>query len=117
MTLIAKYGMVRSARVIQDFYADVAEDPLLAGLFHKADIAELAEHQADVLIMVMGGAQSHTHRQIQHAHEGMGISVEQFDAMLKYLEEQLLNHGFDSADVEQILDAYRAYQPVVSGPN
>ncbi|MGB8360157.1 MAG: hypothetical protein WCE80_02025 [Acidimicrobiia bacterium] len=117
MTLSEKYGMVKSARVIQDFYAGVVEDPLLADLFHRADITELAEHQADVLIMVMGGAKSHTHRKIQHAHEGLGITVEQFDTMLKHLEDQLLTHGFEPADVKQILDAYRTYQPVVTRPH
>ncbi len=115
MTLIEKYGMVRSARVIQDFYDDVARDPQLAAFFEDVSISDLAEHQADVLVMVMGGAISHTHRQIQHAHGGMEISNEQFDVLLVHLEHRLLGHGFDPADVEQIIGSYRAYQPFVTG--
>jgi hemoglobin len=114
MMLIEKCGSVKSARVIQDFYENVIQDPLLRDLFHGVSIGDLAEHQADVLMMVMGGAHSHTHRQIAHAHRGLDITSRQFGAMLRHLESQLLRHGFDPADTEQIIAAYRDYQPVVT---
>ncbi|MGB8362088.1 MAG: hypothetical protein WCE80_11890 [Acidimicrobiia bacterium] len=115
MTLIEKYGMVKSARVIQDFYADVVKDPLLKDLFMTVSISELAEHQADVLVMVMGGARSHSDRVIRHAHAGMKINDAQFDAMIQHLKRRLLSNGFDRADAEQIITSYRGYQPVVTG--
>jgi len=115
MTLIEKYGMVKSARVIQDFYADVVKDPLLRDLFRTVSISDLAEHQADVLVMVMGGARSHSDRVIQHAHTGLRINAAQFDAMIQHLRRRLLSNGFDPVDTDQIITSYRGYQPIVTG--
>lgn len=115
MTLIEKYGMVKSAQVIQDFYADVVKDPLLSDLFQRVSISELAEHQADVLVMVMGGARSHSERVIRHAHTGMRINESQFNAMIEHLKRRLLSNGFDQVDTDQIINSYRGYQPIVIG--
>jgi truncated hemoglobin YjbI len=115
MTLIEKYGLVRSVQVIQDFYDDVVRDPLLADLFDKVSISDLAEHQADVLVMVMGGAHSHTHRQIEHIHRGFRISGDQFNAMIRHLENRLLTNGFDALDTDQIITSYRGYSAAVAG--
>jgi hemoglobin len=107
--------MVKSSRVIQDFYSDVVEDPLLGDIFRTVSISDLAEHQADVLVMVMGGARSHSDRVIRHAHTGLRINEAQFDAMILHLERRLLSNGFDQVDTDQIIESYRGYQAMVTG--
>jgi hemoglobin len=107
--------MVKSSRVIQDFYSDVVKDPLLRDIFRTVSISDLAEHQADVLVMVMGGARSHSDRVIRHAHTGLRINEAQFGAMILHLERRLLSNGFDQVDTDQIIESYRGYQAIVTG--
>lgn len=115
MTLLEKYGLVRSTRVIQDFYEDVLKDPLLASLFARVTIPDLATHQVDVLVMVMGGRDSHTPRQIRHSHARLRISDAQFDAMLNHLRLRLISNDFEPRDADQIVASYRKYHGAVTG--
>jgi truncated hemoglobin YjbI len=115
VTLLDKYGLVRTSKVIQGFYEDVLQDPKLGHFFDRVGITELAEHQTVFLNMVMGGTSGYTHHDIEHAHSPLGINHEQFEAMIGHLEERLANNEFDPEDVARIIAIYRVYEPMVTG--
>ncbi|MGA7096450.1 MAG: hypothetical protein WB245_02660 [Acidimicrobiia bacterium] len=113
LTLLEKYGWVTSVRVIQHFYEDVIKDPLLSHLFRRVNIGDLAEHQVEVLTMVMGGRRGPGPDRIHGVHVRLEISDEQFDAMLGHLRARLLSNGFESSDTDRIISSYRGYQQAV----
>ncbi len=113
LTLLEKYGWVTSVRVIQHFYEDVIKDPLLSHLFRRVNIGDLAEHQVEVLIMVMGGRRGPSPDRIHRVHVRLEISEAQFDAMLGHLRSRLLSNGFEPLDTERIISSYRGYQQAI----
>ncbi|MGC2241909.1 MAG: hypothetical protein WA726_13840 [Acidimicrobiia bacterium] len=113
LTLLEKYGWVTSVRVIQHFYEDVIKDPLLSHLFRRVNIGDLAEHQVEVLTMVMGGRRGPSPDRIHGVHVQLEISDQQFDAMLGHLRARLSSNGFESSDTERIISSYRGYQQAV----
>jgi hemoglobin len=115
VTLLEKYGLVKTTQVIQEFYEDVLADPKLGHFFDRVSITELAEHQAVFLSMVMGGNRGHTHGEIEHAHSPLGIGHEEFEAMIAHLETRLHSNGFIPEDVDRIIGIYKEYEPIVTG--
>jgi len=115
VTLLDKYGLVKTTQVIQGFYEDVLQDPKLGHFFDRVSITELAEHQTIFLNMVMGGPSGYTHHDIEHAHSPLGIHHEQFNAMIGHLEARLTHNEFHPDDVARIIAIYREYEPMIAG--
>ena len=113
MTLLDKYGLVKTTQVIQGFYEDVLADPELGHFFDRVSITELAEHQTIFLNMVMGGPSGYSHHDIEHAHSPLGIDHDEFEAMIDYLEERLHRNDFEP-DIAGIIAVYRKYEPMVT---
>jgi len=116
VSLLDKYGWVRVTHVVQEFYEDMLQDPTLGPFFDRADINELAQHQGVFLSMVMGGPKRHSHQAISHAHAGLGINHEDFEASIRYLAERLRTNGFDPSDTDEIVAVYRRYEPYITSP-
>lgn len=114
-SLLDKYGLLKTTRVIQSFYDDVLADPLLSHYFDRVSIAELAKHQTVFLNMVLGGDKAYHPEDIEHAHRRLGLNHEEFEAMIDHLEKRLRRHGFEADDVAHIIGVYRGYEPVVTG--
>jgi hemoglobin len=114
VTLLDKYGLLRTAQVIQEFYEDMLHDPRLGRFFESINIAELAEHQTIFLNMVMGGPTDYTPSDIMRAHAHRGITREDFEKMISYLRSRLARNGFAPDDVETIVSTYREYGSLVT---
>jgi hemoglobin len=113
-TLLDKYGMVMTARVVQDFYEDLLQDPALGHFFERVSIVELAEHQTIFLTMVMGGPMAYTTGDIVRGHSGLHIGHDEFEATIHYLAARLESNGFEPDDIDQIVATYRRYEHFVT---
>jgi len=71
--------------VVDDFYIRVLADERLAFLFAGKDLPGLRRHQVRFLSFALGGPNQYTGRNMQRAHAGLGITVEQFGAVAGHL--------------------------------
>ena len=116
-TMLEKYGRGRLARIVSSFYSDVLRSRRLAPYFADASIAGLIEHQSQFLAMVMGGPPAQTEIELEVAHQRLGITADDFDEMLRLLENTLGSFGVDPADVAQVMSRYRQMQGSVVNPS
>ena len=68
--------------VVDDFVNRVAADSRINGKFANADIARLKAMLVDQICEASGGPCKYTGRDMKSAHVGMGITGEQFDALV-----------------------------------
>lgn len=89
--------------VVSDFYDRVFEDPQLEPYFEDIDREALFAHQVQFISSVAGGPVSYDGTDMQAAHEGMGITGDDFGRVATYLGEALRENGVPEDDVEAIL--------------
>lgn len=101
--------------VVSDFYDRVFDDPLLEPYFENTDRDALYVHQVQFVSSVTGGPVSYEGTDMQHAHEGMGITEEAFERVATYLREALRENDVDEDDAEAILETVAEPKPDVVG--
>lgn len=111
--MIDKYGRVQVHQVVSGFYGAVLRSDRLAPYFEGVDVHGLMQHQAAFLAAVMGGPKQHSDRDIEKAHQGLGVDPGDFEEMIRLLRESLEKLDFDAEDIEIITDRYYAYEPAV----
>lgn len=113
-SLLEKYGLLKTTRVIQGFYEDVLADPRLAHLFDRVTITELAELQTRFLNMVMGGR---SRQAADHVDEERTLQVDEagLEEVISHLETRLQKGGFEEQDVDYIVGVYRKHGPLAMG--
>lgn len=68
--------------VVDDFVARVAADNRINGRFANTDIPRLKAMLVDQICEASGGPCKYTGKDMRSAHAGMGITSEQFDALV-----------------------------------
>jgi hemoglobin len=68
--------------VVDDFVGRVANDSRINGKFANADIPRLKTMLVDQICQAAGGPCTYTGRDMKTVHAGMGITNEQFDALV-----------------------------------
>ena len=87
------------AVVVEAFYSRILGDPTLAPMFQTVDLSAQKRHMVHFLSQALGGPKQYQGRDIKAAHQGLGITPEQFDQVAHHLVETL--NGFD-VDLEYI---------------
>lgn len=90
------------AAAVDDFYVRVLADPALAPFFDDTDMARLKAHQRAFLAAAIGGGDLYSGRDMAGAHDGLGISNENFDAVVGHLVATLTALGVPPETIEQI---------------
>lgn len=111
--LLERHGRAKVAQIVASFYNDVLGSPRLARYFHNVSIPGLVEHQAMFLATTMGAPSLFSADDIRYAHAHLEIGGEDFEEMLRLLEDALLRHGFTRAECDEVLSAYRSFQDQV----
>jgi hemoglobin len=96
-------GAASIAAVVDDFYVRVLADDLLASMFASIDLAHLRRHQARFIGYALGGPNQYTGRSMQRAHEGLGITPDQFAAVAGHLSDALVAAGVPGANVAAVV--------------
>lgn len=106
--------------VVDDFYDRVLTDERVLHHFEDSDTTELRAHQAQFISTVTGGPVEYSGKDMREAHEGMGITDEEFDVVAEHLDDALAENDVSEDDREQVLAEVEALRPeiveVESGP-
>jgi hemoglobin len=90
---------------VEIFYGKVLDDPSLAGFFDKVDMADLQAHQRAFIGAALGGPESYEGRSMKEAHAGLGITSDDFDAVVGHLGETLTELGVPGPTIGTIAGA------------
>jgi hemoglobin len=95
--------------VVDDFVPAAAADPKVdftrGGKWQASDafVATLKDHLAAMLGSAFGGPQKYTGRTMKVAHQGMGITTAQFEAIAGHLKAALEKHKVPKAEIAEIM--------------
>jgi len=96
-------------RLVERFYAGVAEDPILRPLYPEQDLGPAAERLRMFLIQYWGGPTTYSeqrgHPRLRMRHVPFTIGTAQRDAWLRHMREALDSLGLPPA-YEQLLWQY-----------
>jgi hemoglobin len=91
--------------VVDDFVANVVADDRINKYFAKADPAKLKEHLVNQICEASGGPCKYEGKDMKAAHAGMGITDEDFNALVEDLKKALDKHNVGAEEQEALLGA------------
>lgn len=98
-------GKPAIAAVVDDFVGRVAADTRINGKFANANIPRLKSQLVDQICQASGGPCTYTGRDMKSAHAGMGISGEEFDALVGDLVATLNKFKVGDREKNELLGA------------
>ncbi|KYH27112.1 bacterial-like globin [Halalkalicoccus paucihalophilus] len=115
-TLYERLGGEESIEAVVDrFYGYVMDDDLVNGYFEDTDMQKQIAHQTQFISSVTGGPVEYSGEDMYAAHEGMGISEEEFNAIAKHLNTALKEFDVPESDREDVLDEIASYEDDIVG--
>ncbi|KDS91271.1 globin [Halorubrum saccharovorum] len=96
--------------VVDEFYDRVLDDEQVAHHFDDVDMAAQRTHQTAFLSAVAGGPRAYEGDGMETAHEGLGITDAEFDAIATHLDNALREFDVDDTDREAVLEAVEAFR-------
>ena len=113
-TLYQRLGAENAIRAaVDEFYARVTADPLLAGYFASTDMASLRRHQVAMLSQATGGPKEYSGADMDRAHAGLAITDEAFTAVVGHLVGSLQHLGVGSAEIDEVVAALAPLRPAI----
>ncbi|ADJ13443.1 group I truncated hemoglobin [Halalkalicoccus jeotgali] len=101
--------------VVDQFYGYVMDDELVNSYFEDVDMQRQIAHQTQFISSVTGGPVQYTGEDMRAAHEGMGITPEEFDAIAKHLNTALKDFDVPADDREAVMTEIASYQDDIVG--
>lgn len=120
MTLFDKYGGVSTVTlIVLAFYKEVLVNPKLKPYFEGIDAERLIHHQIGFISHLLGKpANIHIERVLKNSHKGRRISEDAFYEVLYLLQEVLVDHKMEEADINAVADLVLSYKnDIVELPN
>jgi truncated hemoglobin YjbI len=90
-------------------------DPRTADVFAGVDLVSLADHQHDLVAMLLGGRGDYRGRGLRQAHAGLGLDDGHFDAFLEHLAAALAAMGTAPDVTDDVTAAFAALRDDVVG--
>ena len=97
--------------VVDDFVTRVANDPRINGKFAGANIPRLKALLVEQICAASGGPCAYTGRDMKTTHAGMGITNEQFDALVGDLVAALNKFQVGEREKKELLGALGPMRP------
>jgi hemoglobin len=99
-------GMDAIKAVVKDFVEEqVAKDTRINHFFANSDLAKLQGHLADQICEAAGGPCKYTGRNMRESHAGMGVSAEDFSALVDDLQKSLAKFDVGAQEQQELLGA------------
>jgi hemoglobin len=92
--------------VVEEFYARVLADEKVRDLFKNTDMEKQKRHQAAFIAYATGGPNRYQGRTIKKAHEGLGITEEQFMAVATHLSDSLKHFNVPQHLIDQVIELF-----------
>jgi hemoglobin len=116
-TAVSDYDVIGGgpavSAVVNDFYDRVLADPKLAPYFEEVDLARLKRHQVLLVTKVLGGPNNYSGRSLEEAHEGLGITRDEFTAVVNHLAAAMKAAGVPNDIIARAGAAVAATEPDV----
>jgi len=96
--------------VVDEFYDRVLDDERVAHHFDDVEMAAQRTHQTTFLSAVTGGPVVYEGDDMEAAHEGLGITDAEFDAIAAHLDDAFREFDVDDATRETVLDAVDGFR-------
>jgi hemoglobin len=104
-------GGAAVAAVVDRFYGLVLDDDRLRAYFDGVEMVRLKRHQVALVSQVMGGPVEYSGRDLRAAHQGKGISSDDFGAVAGHLVTALTEAGVEAAIIDRTVTAVAGTQP------
>lgn len=115
-TLYERLGGEESIEAVVDrFYEHVMADDLVNGYFEDVDMQRQIAHQTQFISSVTGGPVEYSGEDMATAHEGMGITEEEFYAIADHLDTALAEFDVPEDDREDVLEEIASYEDAIVG--
>jgi hemoglobin len=106
-TLFDKYGgFSKISRVVLSFYDTLLDSDDIGPFFDEVDMSRMVDHQTKFVASLLGGPAAYTDNQLRQLHSHLKIEDAHFDELKIVLAETLENHGFDTDDIEAVLQEF-----------
>ena len=96
-------GLDAITAVVDSFSARCAGDDRINGKFARTDIPRLRKMLVDQVCEATGGPCTYTGRNMLEAHDGMGVTAGEFDALVEDLVATLDEFGVPMAERDELL--------------
>lgn len=107
-------GGRRVSEVVEEFYRNMLDDPLLAHYFDGLDVQRVKAHQYAFLTVSSGGPRHYVGRPLARAHSGLGITPEHFDRALGHLAAAMKEVGVRDQEIDGLIEELRPYRAQVA---
>jgi hemoglobin len=97
--------------VVNDFYERILSDPQLAPYFEDVDLARLKRHQVLMVTKVLGGPDNYNGRPLDEAHDGLGITSDDFAAVAGHLTDAMKDAGVPDDIVTRAITVVASTEP------
>ena len=98
------------AAVVDRFYERVIADEQVAHYFDDVDMQKQRAHQTQFISAVAGGPVDYSGEDMEAAHDDLGITKSDFDAIVAHLEASLEEFDVPADDRTAVLDAVGQYE-------
>lgn len=113
-SLFERYGGIDTVReIVAEFYERVLDSAQLHPYFEKAEMGPLVDHQAQFIAALMGGPASFSDEQLHRVHASLDVTPEDFAEMASILQETMEDFDLAFDDVDIVMQAFRAKQPLI----
>lgn len=89
--------------VVSDFVSNVGADGRINKFFAKTDLDKLKLHLVNQICQASGGPCKYTGRSMKEAHQGMGVSGSDFNALVEDLVKSLNKFNVDKTAQDELL--------------
>ncbi|TMT85211.1 group 1 truncated hemoglobin [Haloterrigena sp. H1] len=98
------------AAVVDEFYDRVVADEQVAYYFEDVDMQQQRAHQTQFISSVAGGPIEYSGDDMETAHDHLGITPSEFEAIATHLGDALAAFDVDEDDRQAVLEAVASYQ-------
>ncbi|APX97541.1 group I truncated hemoglobin [Natronorubrum daqingense] len=103
-------GQEAIGAVVERFYERVLADEQVAHYFDDVDMQKQRAHQTQFISAVAGGPVDYSGEDMETAHEDLGITTADFNAIAAHLEATLEAFEVDADDRDAVLAAVGEYE-------
>lgn len=108
-------GHTGVAAMVENFYRHVLQDPALAPFFKHTSMDRLHRMQIEFFTVALDGPVAYSGTAIGHAHQGLKISLPDFQRFVKHLFDSLSDFGLSEDERYKIVQRVSKYADEVTG--
>lgn len=115
-TLFEKYGgFSKVSRVVLAFYDTMLDSDEIGPFFDDVDMSRMVDHQTKFIASLLGGPAAYTDNQLRQLHSHLDINDSHFDELKIVLAGTLDQHGFETGDIEAVLQEFENRRNLIVG--